>query len=164
VGTFRVGVFADVSNLYFCCREKYKKKLDYLKLLKFAEGKDNLIKAIAYGIHSTDSNGFKNALKNIGWQINFKNPKSFSDGSKKADCDIMMVMDIVRSIDMVDKIVLCTADGDFAPLVIWCHEKGRSVQIIGSGISHELTDIVDGYTEISEKFLEGEYDFAAATK
>ena len=154
MNTFRIGVFADVSNLYFCCREKYNKKLNYEKLLKFAEGKDNLIKAIAYGIYSTDCNGFKNALKNIGWSVNFKNPKSFADGSKKADCDVLLIMDIVRNIDMVDKVILCTADGDFAPLVQWCHEKGRMVHVIGCNISHELKDVVDGYTEISEEFLE----------
>jgi len=149
----RIGIFADVSNLYFCCRERFQKKIDYAKLLKFCIGSDNLIKAVAYGIHSTDSNGFKNALKNIGWDINFRTPKSFSDGSKKADCDITIVMDIVRSIDLVDKIILCTADGDFCQLVQWCFEKGRSVKVVGCNISHELTQITE-CVEVNKELLE----------
>jgi uncharacterized LabA/DUF88 family protein len=149
----RVGIFADVSNLYFCCKERFQKKINYEKLLSFCTNGDNCIISKAYGIHSTDSSSFKNALKNIGWATEFKSPKSFGDGTKKADCDLIMVMDVVRSIDLIDKIILCTADGDFAPLIDWAFEQGRSVLVVGCNISHELKDKTE-CIEITKELLE----------
>lgn len=150
----RVGVFADVSNLYFCCRDKFKRKLNYEYLLKFCSRKQNLIRGIAYGIETTDSTSFKKALSQSGWEVKFRTPKAFSDGSKKADQDVNIAMDIVRIIDMVDVLVLCSADGDFAPVLKWCKEKGRLTIVYGCGISHELKEVVDEWHEIDESFLE----------
>jgi len=150
----RIGVFADVSNLYFCCKEKFQKKINYLKLLQFATGENSCIAAVTYGIRSTDSGNFIKALENIGWKVNFRVPKGFLDGSKKADCDTHMILDVVRYTELLDSVVLCTADGDFAPLIEWLHEKRRKVIVIGCNISHELTEIADTSLEITEKILE----------
>jgi uncharacterized LabA/DUF88 family protein len=150
----RIGIFTDVSNLYFCCRDKFKRKLNYENLLKHCSRKQNLIRGIAYGIETTDSTPFKRALSQSGWEVKFRTPKAFSDGSKKADQDVNIAMDIVRIIDMVDVIVLCSADGDFAPVLKWCKEKGRLTIVYGCGISHELKEVVDEWHEIDESFLE----------
>lgn len=149
----RAAVFADVSNLYFCVREKMGGKIDYAALRSRAARNLFPVRTIAYGIETTDVSAFKKALRESGWELRFKTPKSFSDGTKKADQDVNIAMDIVRIIDMVDIIVLCSADGDFAPVLRYAKEKGRLTIVHGCGISHELKEVADEHYEITEDLL-----------
>ena len=155
----RIGIFADVSNLYYCIRKKYRgKKLDYRKYYEFIVDFGEISQAIAYGAQiGNEAAGFIHALKAIGFQAKYKVPKQYYEDNKtrrKADWDVGITIDVVNMAERLDIIVLGSADGDLAPLVDWCRQKGIDVIVIACGISRELKDTANEYIEIPESLLE----------
>jgi len=158
----RIGIFVDISNLYYCIGKKYpNRKLDYRKYLKFIKDIGEVQIAIAYGAQiSGQANGFIYCLKQIGFQTKFKSPKTYNNEEnnflikRKADWDVGIAMDIVNMIDRVDMIILGTGDGDMLPVVEWAMSKGVEVVVIATGISKDLKDHCTKFIEIPESLLE----------
>ena len=156
----RIGVFCDVSNLYYCIQKKYpKRKLDYRKYMRFVQDLGEVLQAICYGAQmSKQADGFKYCLQQMGYQTKYKVPKVYGnerDGIKrKADWDVGIAMDIVQMIDRFDMIILGSGDGDMVPVVDWCRQKGVDVVILGTGISRDLRKAATKAIEIPESLLE----------
>lgn len=157
----RIGLFVDVSNLYYCIGKKFgQKKLDYHTYYKFVKDLGEISVALAYGSHMNgQADGFIHCLRSMGFQTKFKAPKTYKVGDnealkRKADWDVGITIDIVNMIDRLDMIVLGTADGDMVPVVEWALAKGVDVVIIATGISKDLRDIATKSIEIPESFLE----------
>ena len=155
----RIGIFADVSNLYYCIGKKFHgKKLDYEKYYAFLADFGEISQAIAYGAQMKDeAANFIHALKKIGFTPKYKCPKTWGKGetfNRKADWDVGMAMDMVNLIERLDMIILGTADGDLAPAVEWAIQKGVQVIVVGCGISRDLKNCATRYIEIPESLLE----------
>jgi uncharacterized protein (TIGR00288 family) len=155
----RIGVFCDISNMYYCIGKKFRKrKLDYKKYLAYAKELGDIAYAIAYGAQMQgEAAFFIQCLKNFGYEPKYKAPKNYHNRNnfrRKADWDVGITMDIVRKIDDIDMIILGTADGDLTPLVEWAKERGKSVIILACGISRELKDAATTFIEIPESMLE----------
>jgi len=156
----RIGIFIDVSNLYYCVGSKFKRKLDYKKYYTYVSGLGNVVQAIAYGAQlKNEARGFIHCLEEIGFSAKYKKPKIFNNDGKirhKADVDVDIAMDIVRKVNEIDLIVLGCADSDLAPLVDWVQECGKNVIVLATGISHELKTAAYSCIEIPESFLESD--------
>ena len=155
----RIGVFVDVSNLYYCIGKKFdNRKLDYGAYLAYVKELGDVQIATAYGAQMrSEASGFIHCLKQLGFDPKYKVPKDYHNKEsfrRKADWDVGIAMDIVRLIERVDMIVLGTADGDLRPLVDWVKERGVEVIALACGISRELKDSVTKYIEIPESMLE----------
>ncbi len=151
----RIGIFADVSNLYYCIGKKWEgRKLDYEKYLEIAQGEGIRIRAIAYGTQIGDeAMNFIVALKHFGYETKYRQPKILRDEVRKTDWDVGIAMDVVRMFSRFDTVVLGTADPDMVPLVQFIQERGVIVRIIACGISRELKDIADSFYEVTEDML-----------
>lgn len=156
----RIGVFVDVSNLYYCIGKKFgtNKKLDYKKYYEWAESKGNIMQAIAYGAQlENEATGFIHCLKLSGYSPKFKRPKQFQTSTekeaRKADWDVGIAIDIVSMIDRLDTVILGTADGDLEPVVKWARDRGVTVIVMACGISRDLKNIANEYIEIPESML-----------
>ena len=155
----RIGVFVDVSNIYYCVGKKYEyRKLDYRKYLEFISDFGELVKVIAYGSQlSNEAAGFIHCLEKTGFQTKFKTVKSFNNElelRRKADWDVGIAMDIVNMIDRFDMIILGSADGDLEPIVDWSIRRGVDVVILACGISRDLKERATKFIEIPESLLE----------
>lgn len=156
----KLGIFADVSNLYYCIQKQYpRRKLDYRKYIKFIEDLGEIQQSIAYGAHMADqAQGFKYCLKQIGFQTKYKTPKTYAGENgklkRKADWDVGIAIDIVNMIDRFDMIILGSGDGDMLPVVQWAMAKGVDVVVIAAGISSDLKDHATRCIEIPESLLE----------
>jgi uncharacterized LabA/DUF88 family protein len=155
----RIGVFVDVSNLYYCIGKKYEyRKLDYRKYLNFISDFGELVKVIAYGSQlSNEAAGFIHCLEKTGFQTKFKTVKTFNSENelrRKADWDVGIAMDIVNMIDRFDMVILGTADGDLEPVVDWAIRRGVDVVILACGISRDLKEKATKFIEIPESLLE----------
>lgn len=154
----RVGVFVDVSNLYYCLGNKLKNsKLDYSKLLEYIQDFGKIIIKYAYGAQlNSQAEVFIKRLQELGFTTFFKEPKTYA-GTKhirrKADWDVAIALDIMDLSNQLDIIVLCSADGDMVPLVKRLLDKDKQVIIIAATISKDLRDITTTI-EIPESFLE----------
>jgi uncharacterized LabA/DUF88 family protein len=155
----RIGVFCDLSNLYYCVGHKFAaRKLDYRKYIKFVKDLGEITQAVAYGaqMHG-QANGFIYCLERLGFKIKFKNPKSYQQESgikRKADWDVGITMDIVNMIDRLDLIILGTGDGDMVPVVEWARMKGVDVVVFAATISKDLKLAATKFIEIPESLLE----------
>jgi uncharacterized LabA/DUF88 family protein len=164
----RIGVFVDVSNIYYCVGKKYEyRKLDYQKYLDFVKDFGELTKIIAYGSQlSSEAEGFIHCLQKFGFQTKFKAVKSFNSEQelrRKADWDVGITMDIVNMIDRFDMIILGTADGDLTPVVSWAIQKGVDVVILACGISRDLKESATQFIEIPESLLEEKREASGTT-
>ncbi len=155
----RIGVFVDVSNLYYCVGKKFlKRKLDYRKYLHFVADIGEVVKAVAYGSQvGEEAKGFIYCLNETGFQTKFKAVKSYHEEAglrRKADWDVGIAIDIVRMIERFDMVILGTADGDLEPIVDWCMDQGVDVLVLACGISKDLKDRATSFIEIPESLLE----------
>lgn len=152
----KVLIIADVSNLYYSNRPN---KVDFEKVYHWCQGYGEIYRAIAYGAAmGAGADAFKSFLRHIGFEPKYKEPKIFVDQEnpgkeyRKADWDVGMAMDIVRMLDNVDIVILCSADGDLAPCIEWIEFKGKQCIVLASGISFELKQTCYQWQEMGEDF------------
>lgn len=158
----RVGIFIDTQNLYHTAKNIYKRKVNFGAIVKDALAGRELVRAIAYVITSEagDEKNFFEALQKLGIETKTKDLQIFSGGSKKADWDVGMAIDVIKMAQRLDAVVLVTGDGDFAPLIE--HLQSQMVQVevasFGRSTSHIIKDIADDFIDLSEnhkKYLLG---------
>ncbi|MFH1566129.1 MAG: NYN domain-containing protein [bacterium] len=157
----RVGVFVDVSNMYYSAKNLYGAKVDFGKVLQFAVSDRKLIRAFAYVIKADvgTEKEFFDALEKRGFEVRTKDLQVFLGGAKKGDWDVGIAMDAIRLADKVDVIVLVTGDGDFSALVDYLkNNKGCRVEIVGfeRTTSSMLVNSADAFSNLEkepEKFL-----------
>jgi len=144
----------DSSNIYASVKEENpNREPDFAKLLKAALADNPLVRAKAYCVSLGDNfDRWKRALAKYGFEFHVKEATQFRDGSRKADVDMEIAMDVWRYIDMVDVIVLLTGDSDFVELVKRCHEHGKVVRVIGvpKHTSHLLIEEADEFVPLDE--------------
>jgi len=153
----RLGLFVDVSNLYYCISKKYKnKKLDYKKLVDYCKDLGEIQQSTAYGAQiKNEAAAFIHCLKGLGFNIKYKQPKIY-ENMRKADWDVGIAIDMVTTVEgnSIDMMIICTADGDMTPAVEWVISKGINVIILACGISRDLKNTATKFIEIPESFLE----------
>jgi len=155
----KVGVFCDISNLYYCIGKKFDlRKLNYQAYIDFLADLGDVEICNAYGAQMEgEATNFIRALKQIGFKCKFKTPKQWINNGKvkrKADHDVNIAIDIVDSIDNLDIIVLGTADSDLTAAVQWAMKRGVKVVIFACGISKELKECATQCIEVLESQLE----------
>lgn len=157
----RVGVFVDVQNMYYSARHIYNSKVNFKALLNEAVRGRTLVRAIAYVVRSEDISReeFFQVLQNLGYETKVKDVQVFVDGSKKADWDIGMAMDMIEMAPRLDTLVLISGDGDFVPLVEHLQRAmGCRVEVIafGKSASGKLREAANEFTDldaVSKRFL-----------
>jgi len=82
-----------------------------------------------------------------------KELQEFFGGAKKADWDVGMAIDAVRTAEIVDTIVIGSGDGDFIPLVEYLKNQGRRVEVIafGRSSSGKLKEACDEFIDLGEE-------------
>ena len=114
-----VAIFVDVQNVYYTCREAYKRNFDYNRFWAQATENCEVKYAFAYAIGRGDEKQkqFQNILRAIGFEIKLKPFIQRADGSAKGDWDVGITLDIMDYAGEVDKVILVSGDGDFAMLL-----------------------------------------------
>lgn len=154
----KTAIFIDVQNIYYTTRDTFGRSFNYRRFWKHIETKDKIIKAIAYATDREDENQrkFQHALRSIGFNVKLKPYISRSDGSSKGDWDVGITIDILESVEQVEKIILLSGDGDFDLLVQKVIAKyGCIVEIYGvrSLTANSLINAASEFHPISDKFL-----------
>jgi len=149
----RVGVFVDVSNMFFAAR-KYAANLNFKAVLDAAVAGRKLIRAIAYAVesHSKEEEAFFDALEKSGFEVKLKELQIFASGKKKADWDVGIAMDMIKMSDSLDVLILVSGDGDYIPLVEYIQNHGRLVEVLAfeDGVSAKLIERADDFTDLSK--------------
>ena len=85
----RVGVFVDVSNMYYSAKNLFSAKVDFSKVLREGVSARKLVRAFAYVIKADvgSEKDFFEALSKQGFEVRTKELQTFYGGAKKGDCD-----------------------------------------------------------------------------
>ncbi|MFA4890180.1 MAG: NYN domain-containing protein [Candidatus Paceibacterota bacterium] len=156
----RVAVFIDVQNLYHSARAIYQKRVNFKELVESVVGQRQLIRAFAYVVSTKtgEEKPFFEALSKLGIEIRSKELQEYYGGMKKADWDVGIAVDAIKTAEIVDTIVIASGDGDYTPLVEYLKNQGRRVEVIafGRSTSAKIKEIADEFIDMDEntkKFL-----------
>lgn len=85
----KMGVFVDISNIYYCVGKRFNRKVNYEKYLKTAIGSNVVFRAYAYGAqYGTEANRFLDCLRGFGYTPRYKKPKEFDNPDYKINLEI----------------------------------------------------------------------------
>ena len=156
----RVEVLIDVQNLYYSAKNLYHAKVNFQEVLKQAVAGRKFIRAFGYVVRTKtgEETPFFDALSKIGIETRVRDLQEFYGGAKKADWDVGIVIDAIRTAPGVDVIVLVSGDGDFIPLVEYLKNFGKRVEVAAFGrtTSGKLKEAADEFVDLDEgvsKFL-----------
>ncbi len=156
----KIALFIDAANIDKISQKWLEKAIDYEKLLIFFSKNDFILRAYFYtGIENERdiyTNPFYYALRKIGYHLITKQIKSFSSGERKGNLDIEIALDMLELADKVDRVVLFSGDGDFAPVLKRIGKKGVRTEVVsyvGEGrnpTASELIDAADVFTDLAD--------------
>ena len=148
----RIAVLIDVQNMYHSAKNLYQAKVNFFEVLEKAVSGRKLIRAFAYVVRtkSGEEKPFFEALTALGIETRVRDLQEFYGGAKKADWDVGIVIDAVRTAPNVDVVVLCSGDGDFIPLVEYLKAQGKRVEVLAFGktTSSKLEEVVDEFFDL----------------
>ncbi len=158
----RVAVFIDVQNMYHSARNLFQARVNFKEVVKDAVAGRKLIRSFAYVVRTKtgEEKAFFEALARAGIEMRVKDLQEFYGGAKKADWDVGMTVDAVRTADIVDTVVIVSGDGDFVPLVEYLKGRGRRVEAIAfaRSASQKLREAADDFLDLGslpKKYLIG---------
>jgi uncharacterized LabA/DUF88 family protein len=149
-----VAVFVDVANIFYAAKAAGV-DIDYVTLLKSATAGRDFVRAYAYtGLDPENENqrNFHQFLARNGYKVVSKDIRKYGDGRVKANLDIEMVVDMMKTARNLDVAVLVSGDGDFAPAIRAVQEMGVRVEVIcfKANTSSDLIDVADQFLEITQ--------------
>ncbi|MEO6351191.1 MAG: NYN domain-containing protein [Candidatus Limnocylindrales bacterium] len=149
-----VAVFVDVANIFYAAKAAGI-DIDYVTLLKSATAGRDFVRAYAYtGLDPENENQrqFHNFLARNGYKVISKDIRKYGDGRIKANLDIELVVDMMKTARNLDIAVVVSGDGDFAPAIRAVQEQGVRVEVISfrGNTSSDLIEVADLFTDIAQ--------------
>jgi uncharacterized LabA/DUF88 family protein len=150
----RVAVFIDGNNLFHAARF-HNIDIDYNKLLRVLLGDGRLLRAFFYtgvDVGAERQQGFLLWMRRNGFRVVQKELKTFYDGSRKANLDVEIAVDMLSLAGRYDTAVLVSGDEDFVYAVNAVAYKGCRVEIAGfrSNTAPKLIDVADYFIDLGE--------------
>jgi uncharacterized LabA/DUF88 family protein len=150
----RVAVFIDGNNLFHAARF-HNIDIDYNKLLRILLGDGRLLRAFFYtGVDAgaERQQGFLLWMRRNGFRVVQKELKTFYDGTRKANLDVEIAVDMLSLAGRYDTAVLVSGDEDFVYAVNAVAYKGCRVEVAGfrSNTAPRLIDVADFFIDLGD--------------
>ncbi len=147
-----VAVFVDVANIFYAAKAAGV-DIDYVTLLKSAIAGRDFVRAYAYtGLDPDNENqrNFHDFLRRHDYKVVSKDIRKYGDGKIKANLDIELVVDMMKTARNLDVAIVVSGDGDFAPAIRAVQEMGVRVEVVSfrGNTSSDLMDVADQFTDI----------------
>ncbi|KAB8334192.1 NYN domain-containing protein [Scytonema tolypothrichoides VB-61278] len=148
----RVAIFIDGANLFYAAMH-LNLEIDYTKLLRYLTKERQLLRAYFYtGVDYTNEKqqGFLLWMSRNGYRVVSKELVELPNGSKKADLDVEIAIDMMTLARYCNTLVLLSGDGDLAYAVDNITYRGVKVEVVGlSSMTNEnLIRVADSYTDL----------------
>ncbi len=150
----RVAVFIDGNNLFHAARF-HTIDIDYNRLLRILLGDGRLLRAFFYtGVDAgaERQQGFLLWMRRNGFRVVQKELKTFYDGTRKANLDVEIAVDMLSLAGRYDTAVLVSGDEDFVYAVNAVAYKGCRVEVAGfrSNTAPRLIDVADFFIDLGD--------------
>ncbi len=148
----RVAIFIDGSNLFYAALQ-LGIEIDYTKLLCKLTAGSRLFRSFFYtGVDRTNEKqqGFFLLMRRNGYRVIAKDLVQLPDGSKKANLDVEIAVDLVALVDYYDTAVLVSGDGDLAYAADAASYRGARIEVVSlrSMTSDSLINVADRYIDL----------------
>ncbi|MGZ3587867.1 MAG: LabA-like NYN domain-containing protein [Candidatus Limnocylindrales bacterium] len=149
-----VAVFVDVANIFYAAKAAGV-DIDYVTLLKTSTAGRDFVRAYAYtGLDPDNENQrqFHQFLARHDYKVVSKDIRKYGDGKVKANLDIELVVDLMKTARNLDIAVVVSGDGDFAPAIRAVQEMGVRVEVVSfrGNTSSDLIEVADLFTDITQ--------------
>lgn len=150
----RVAIFIDGNSLFYAAFH-LGIAINYTKLLHCLTAGNKLLRPFFYTVvdpNNDKQHSFLLWMRRNGYRVIAKKLIEFADGSKKADLNIEITVDMMTLIGSYDTAVLVSGDGDLAYAINAISYKGVRVEIVGlnSMTSDSLINVADAYVDLLE--------------
>src|SRR5512146_1968107 len=148
----RVAIFIDGSNLFYAALQ-LGIEIDYTKLLCKLTAGSRLFRSFFYtGVDRSNEKqqGFLLWMRRNGYRVISKDLVQLPDGSKKANLDVEIAVDMMALVGSYDTAVLVSGDGDLAYAVDAVSYRGVRVEVVSlrSMTSDNLINVADRYIDL----------------
>ena len=150
----RVTIFIDGQSLFYAALQ-LGIDIDYVKLLFCLTANARLLRPFFYTGFAPDNekqHNFLLWLRRNGYRVITKELIQFADGSKKADINVEMAIDMLTLMGYYDTAVLVSGDGDLAYAVNAVSYQGARVEVVSlrSMTSDRLINVADHYINLDD--------------
>lgn len=150
----RVAIFIDGSNLFYAALQ-LGIEIDYTKLLHRLTSGSRLLRAFFYtGVDRTNEKqqGFLLWMRRNGYRVIAKDLVQLPDGSKKANLDVEIAVDLMALVGSFDTAVIVSGDGDLAYAADAVSYRGARIEVVSlrSMTSDSLINVADRYIDLDQ--------------
>jgi uncharacterized LabA/DUF88 family protein len=148
----KVAIFIDGANLFYAALQ-LGIEINYTKLLGHLTSGARLLRAFFYtgvDLNNEKQQSFLLWMRRNGYRVVTKELVQLPDGSKKADLDVEIVVDMMTMVGSYDTAILVSGDGDLAYAVNALSYKGVRVEVVSlrSMTSDSLINYADCYIDL----------------
>lgn len=148
----RVAIFIDGSNLFYAAMQ-LGIEIDYTKLLCRLTAGSRLLRSFFYtGVDRANEKqqGFLLWMRRNGYRVIAKDLVQLPDGSKKANLDVEIAVDMMALVGSYDTAVLVSGDGDLAYAVDSVSYRGVRIEVVSlrAMTSDSLINVADRYIDL----------------
>jgi uncharacterized LabA/DUF88 family protein len=149
----RVVVFIDGANLFYAALQ-LGIEIDYVKLLACLIQGRHFVRAYFYtGVdpQNDKQQGFLHWMRRNGYRVVAKELIQFPDGSRKANLEVEIAVDMLTLAQYCDTVVLLSGDGDLSYAVNALSYQGIRVEVVSlhAMTSDTLINVADCYTDLT---------------
>jgi len=148
----RIAIFIDGANLFYAALQ-LGIEIDYVKLLGSLTSGARLLRAFFYtGVDLTNEKqqNFLLWMRHNGYRVVTQELTQFPDGSKKADLNVKIAVDMLKLVGCYDTAILVSGNGELAYAVNAVSYQGVRLEIVSlrSMTSDSLINLADSYIDL----------------
>jgi uncharacterized LabA/DUF88 family protein len=150
----RIAILIDGASLFYAALQ-LQIEIDYLRLLHHLRGDRQLLRAYFYtGSDRANERqqGFLLWMRRNGYRVVTKDLVTLPDGSRKANLDVEIAIDMMTLGNYCDTIVLLSGTGDLTYAVNALSYRGIKIEIISlrANTSDNLINLADRFTDLAD--------------
>lgn len=150
----RVAIFIDGASLFYAAIQ-LQIEIDYVKLLTILTRGRRLLRAYFYtgsDRQNEKQQGFLLWMRRNGYRVISKDLAILPDGSRKANLDVEIAIDMLNLTDYCDTFVLVSGDGDLTYAVNTVTYRGVRVELasLRTLTSDIILNVCDEYIDLEE--------------
>jgi uncharacterized LabA/DUF88 family protein len=150
----RTVVIIDGASLFYSVSQ-LGIEVDYIKLIQQLTQGGRLLRAFFYtGVDSSNERqkGFLHWMRCHGFRVVDKELNRLPDGTKKANLEVEMAIDMLQLAPHCDTIVVVSGNGELTYALDSASKLGVHVEVVclRSMLSEKLLDVADSYTDLAD--------------
>jgi uncharacterized LabA/DUF88 family protein len=152
----RAALFADVVNL-FDAAERAGGRVDYERYLARAAAGYDLVRAVAYGAQMRrEAESFLAVLRGLGYETCYRRAvvTNGRPDIRQTHRSLTLAMDVWRTFDRLDAVILGSNDPDLLPLAARLKELGRQVVLFAPAVGPELRELADRCLDLGDALVD----------